>query len=589
MAIDPARAADEALRQEVQADLDASPELSRFHLRASADDGVVTIDGGVETWDEVVAAGYLAAERRGVRDVVNAVWAARVPPPVLEAAWPPPGPPLPGWVAQADVVVIGAGVIGAAIARELSRYRLTTVVLERSSDVACGASKANNGMVHPGIDPEPGSLKAILNVRGNALFEEVCRELDVPFTRDGLYGLTLTAEDAAILPLLKARGDVNGVPGVELLDREELLRRVPGATPRATGAFFCPTAGMTSPYRLTLAYAENAAANGSRLFLETAVIGLDVEGGRVTGVRTNRGPIAARWVINAAGIYADRISAMTGHQEFTIHPRRGALVIFDRQESGPAGPSVSWFGLGLPKHSKGGGAMLTVDGNMEWGPDAKEVADREDTAVTSEAARQVVEKFSGLLPEFPRNAVIAAFAGLRAATYMEDFHIAPARRVGGLIHVAGIQSPGLASAPAVSGMVLDLLRAEGLLLIERDGWQPRRVEPPHVAGLAPKALAELIDRDPAYGRIVCRCETVSEAEVRAAIRGLVPATTVDAVKRRTRAGMGRCQGGFCGPRVATILAEELGRPPTAITKDGPGSWLFSGRTRARGQAAEAHS
>ncbi len=582
MATDPSRAADEALRLEVQADLDASPELSRYRLRAAVDDGVVTVVGEVETWDEVVAAGYLAAERRGVREVVNAIRAARVPPPVLEAAWPAPGPPLPGWVAQADVVVIGAGVIGAAIARELSRYRLTVVVLERSSDVACGASKANNGMVHPGIDPEPGSLKAILNVRGNALFEGVCRELDVPFTRDGFYGLTLTPEDAAILPLLKARGDVNGVPGVEVLDREELLRRVPGATPRATGAFFCPTAGMTSPYKLTLAYAENAVANGVRLFLETAVVGLDVEGGRVTGVRTNRGPIAARWVISAAGIYADRVSAMTGHQEFTIHPRRGALVIFDHQESGPAGASVGWFGLGMPKHSKGGGAMFTVDGNMEWGPDAEEVPDREDTAVTTEAVGQVVDKFSGLLPEFPRNAVIAAFAGLRAATYKEDFHIAPSRRAGGLIHVAGIQSPGLASAPAVAEMVLDLLRAEGILLIERDGWQPRRTEPPHVAGLPQGALAELVERDPAYGRIVCRCETVSEAEVRAAIRGLVPATTVDAVKRRTRAGMGRCQGGFCGPRVAAILAEELGRPTTAITKEGPGSWLFAGRTREGG-------
>ncbi|MHB8927540.1 MAG: FAD-dependent oxidoreductase [Bacillota bacterium] len=576
---EPARSADEALRLEVQADFDRLPELAGYQLRATVGDAVVTVSGRVETWDEVVAAGHLAAEHRGVRNVVNEVRAARVDPAALAPRWPPPAPPLPGWVDEADAVVIGAGVIGSAIARELSRYRLRVVFLERSSDVACGASKANNGMVHPGIDPEPGSLKAVLNVRGNALFGTVCRDLDVPFSREGFYGLTLTPEDAAILPLLKARADVNGVPGVEVLDREELRRRLPQATPRATGAFFTPTAAMTSPYKLTVAYAENAVANGVRLFLETAVVGLDVEGGRVTGVRTNRGPIAARWVINAAGIYADEVSAMTGNKEFTIHPRRGALMVFDRQESGTPGASVGWFGLGMPKHSKGGGAMFTVDGNMEWGPDAEEVPDREDTAVTAKAIAEVVEKFHGLLPEFPKEAVIAAFAGLRAATYTEDFHIAPSPKVGGLVHVAGIQSPGLASAPAVAEMVVDILRAEGLLLIERDGWNPFRVEPPHVAGLPPEALTELVGRDPAYGRIICRCETVSEAEVRQAIHGLIPATTIDAVKRRTRAGMGRCQGGFCGPRVAAVLAEERRCPPTEVTKDGPGSWLFAGRTR----------
>ncbi|HEY3315656.1 MAG TPA: FAD-dependent oxidoreductase [Bacillota bacterium] len=575
--------ADEAMRLDILSDLRASDKLCPYRIEVAVEDATIVLTGEVETWDEVVAAGYLAARRRGVRNVVNELTAKRVPRPGAAAAspWPAEGPPLPGWTDHADVVIIGGGVIGTAIARELSRYQLEIVLLERSADVAAGASKANNGMVHPGVDPEPGSLKATLNVRGNALFGAVCADLDVPFVRSGLCGVTLTDQDAALLPLLRARAEANGVPGVEVLDRQETLRRVPGLTLRVTGAFWAPTTAMTSPYQLTVAYAENAVANGVRLFLETAAVGLDIVGGRVAAVRTNRGPIAARWVINAAGVYADEVSAMTGHKEFTIHPRRGVLMVFDRQATDP-GPSIGHFGLGMPEHSKGGGAMVTVDGNLELGPDAEELPGRDDVAVTAEGLRFVIAKWSGILPGFPLDSVIAYFAGLRAATYTEDFHVALSRKVGRLIHVAGIQSPGLASAPAVAEMVTGLLRSDGLSLIERHDWQPVRRAPPRVAGLAPEALAELVAKDPAHGRLVCRCERVSEAEIKRAIGGPVPAGTIDAIKRRTRAGMGRCQGAFCGPRVAAILSGELRRPITELTKDGPGSWLFAGRTKAQG-------
>lgn len=556
-------------------DLLAENGLHRHPIGISLEGGLVRLSGEVPRWEEAVLAGHLAGGLRGVRAVVNEIRAADPPLP------PPPSPPPDETViGRADVVIIGAGVVGAALARELSRYCLRVVLLEKESDVGCGASKANNGMVHSGIVQEPGSMKVRLNVRGNALFEGVCRELEVPFRRCGLMGLILKEEELFLLELIKARGEDGGIP-VKIISREEALAMEPSLSPEIKGAFLAPTTAMTSPYKLTVAYAENAVANGATLFLDTAVVALrPIEGG--VKVLTPAGSFLTRFCINAAGLYADRVAEMAGPPEFTLHPRKGELVIFDREFDPALHPAMATgvLALGQDPHTKGGGTMLTVDGNPEWGPTAVETADREDTAVSREGLARILQKFGPLLPGYPaRDSIITHFAGLRAATYTEDFHIAFSRHLKGLLHVAGIQSPGLAAAPAIAEYVLDLLHQEGLALEQKERFEPLRRDPVHFRDLSPEEKRDCIGRDPRYGNLICRCEQVSETEVIAALHRPVPARTLDAVKRRTRAGMGRCQGSFCAPRVIAIMARELAVPPETITKDGPGSHLFTRRTK----------
>jgi glycerol-3-phosphate dehydrogenase len=309
--------------------------------------------------------------------------------------------------------------------------------------------------------------------------------------------------------------------------------------------------------------------------LGVKVLGIDVEEGRIAGVVTDRGTIRCRYVINAAGLYADEVAAMAGPREFTIHPRLGELIIFDPRFSGQIRSSLGVFSLAQDSRTKGGGISVTVDGNMEWGPTAEEVPCKDDHPTSLEGMSRIIAKFQPLLPAFEANGrVIAAFAGLRAATYTEDFHIRPSDHVHGLFNVAGIQSPGLASAPAIAEMVIEQMRECGVAFREKPGFDPIRKQPVRFADLSHCEKQKWIAMDPAFGRMVCRCEGVTEGEIVAAIHRPVPALTVDAVKRRTRAGMGRCQGGYCLPRVSALLARELGIPMTMVTKDGPGSELF---------------
>lgn len=561
---------------ELVAELFRENDLEQFNLSISENDGLVRLSGNVPYWRQVVLAGHLAGGLRGVRGVVNEITATEEQPPPYRA---PEGNP--DLIGRADVVIIGAGIAGCAVAMELSRYKLDVVLLEKEADVACGASKANNGMVHSGIVQEPDSLRSRLNVRGNALFEALCRRLDVPFTRCGLVGLVFNEAELFLLELIKARGDNSGIP-VKVIGREEALALEPSLSPEIKGAFLAPSTAMTSPYLLTVACAENAVANGVNLFLNTEVTALEQKQGRLHKVITSRGSFIARWCINAAGVYAGRVAAMAGPPEFTIHPRKGELLIFDPESRpGHAAMATGILALGQDPYTKGGGTMLTVDGNPEWGPSAFEVPDPEDTAVTREGIDRVLEKFKPLLPGFnPGANLITYFAGVRAATYTEDFHIAPSRHMHGLLHVAGIQSPGLAAAPAIAELVLEILAREGLELVEKENYEPRRRSPLRFRELPSKEQNRLINKDPRYGHIVCRCEQITEAEIANALHRPVPALTLDAVKRRTRAGMGRCQGGFCTPRVLLIMARELGIPLEKLTKNGPGSPLFSRQTKA---------
>ncbi len=501
---------------------------------------------------------------------------------------------------RAEVVVVGAGVIGCAIARELTRYTTDVVVLEKENDVACGASKANNAEVHSGIGEELGTLKQRLNVRGNSLYDEFVRGLGVEFKRQGLLIVvtprSIPPEAAERMTdeereeLLKVRipegivayGEKAGIKGLRILSREEVLRREPNVTPEAVSGVFDPNYGLVCPYKLTIALAEHAVINGARIFLNTEVTGIRVEDGRVRGVVTERGEISTGIVVNAAGVFADEVADMAGAGGFRIHPRKGATLLFDREVTREyVRSSVALFRLpGMKKErSKGGGAMPTVEGNLQLGPTAVEVEDKYDTSVSAEEIEEIFERFHYLLPGFPRDAVISAFSGVRAPTFEEDFVIEASDRVHGFVNVAGIQSPGLASAPAIVEMVMGFLHDLGIPRRPRPDFDPVRPATPRFAELDDEQRDRLIRKDPRWGHIVCRCEFVTEAEVLAAIHSLVPATDLDGVKRRTRTGMGRCQGGFCGHRVAAILARELGIPITEVTKSGRGSPVYLGETK----------
>ncbi|MBC7246749.1 MAG: NAD(P)/FAD-dependent oxidoreductase [Actinobacteria bacterium] len=508
------------------------------------------------------------------------------------------------------MVIVGGGITGCAIAREITRYTPDVVVLEKESDVACGASKANNAEVHSGIGEDAGTLKQKLNVRGNYLYDEFVRGLGVDFKRQGLIIVVTprsVPEEAArqlsdeeLRELLErkipegivAYGEKAGIKGLRVLSRSEVLQREPNVTPEAVAGVFDPNYGLVCPYKLTIALAESAVINGARVFTNTEVTGIRVEDGRVRGVVTGRGEISTGLVVNAAGVFADEVAEMAGAGGFRIHPRKGATLLFDREVTSEyVRSSVALFRMpGMKKeHSKGGGAMPTIEGNLQLGPTAVEVEDKYDTSISAEEIEEIFERFHYLLPEFPREAVISAFSGVRAPTLEEDFVIEASDRVHGFINVAGIQSPGLASAPAIVEMVMGFLHEMGIPRNPRPDFDPVRPAVPRFAELSDDERDRLIREDPRWGHIVCRCEYVSEAEVVRAIHSLIPARDLDAVKRRTRVGMGRCQGGFCTHRVAAILARELGIPVTEVTKSGEGSAVFMGETkdilaRGRGEA-----
>jgi len=502
---------------------------------------------------------------------------------------------------SAEVVVIGAGVSGCSVAREVVKYTPDVVIIEKESDVSDATTKANNAEVHSGIGEKRGTLKQKLNVRGNRMYDEFVKDLGVDFQRQGLLIVitrrTLPESITGRLPghmvnfllerivprliLLSARR--KGIRGQRVLSRDEIFRTEPHVTRNAVAGVFDPNYGMVAPYKLTIALAENAVHNGAKLFLNTEVTDIRVEGSRVKAVVTDRGEIETSIVVNAAGVFADEVADMAGAGGFKIHPRKGASLLFDKDVTRDyVRSSVSEFRMHgkAEKKSKGGGALPTLEGNLQLGPTAIEVDDKYDTSISADEIQEIFDRFYYLLPDFPRAAMISAFSGIRAATEEEDFVIGASERVHGFVNVAGIQSPGLASAPAIAEMVMGILHDLGIPRLRRDDYDPKRTAPPRFAVLDNEERNRLIREDPRYGHVICRCESVTEAEALNAIHSIIPATNMDAVKRRTRIGMGRCQGGFCGYRLAQILARELGVPVTDITKDGEGSWLFAGETKS---------
>ena len=470
-----------------------------------------------------------------------------------------------------DVVIVGAGVCGCSIARELSRYDCRLAVLEREKDVCEGTSKANSGIVHSGFDAKPGTLKARLNVRGNAMMDQLAKELDIPFRRNGSLVLCWKEEELSKLLALKEQGEKNGVPGLRILSREELKQREPEISDEAFAALYAPTGGIVCPFELTIAQAEAAALNGADFYRETQVREILRREGEYE-LRTERGSFIAPVVINAAGIYADRIHGMVSALPLSLVPRKGEYHLYDKTAGGLVHSTI----FQLPT-AMGKGVLVTptVHGNLLMGPTAVDIQDKEGTGTTREGLLDITKRAARSVRSIPAREEITSFAGLRAHGDRGDFIIEEAPDAPGFVDVAGIESPGLSSAPAIGEMVAGMVK-EKLSLTEKSSYVTRRKGVTRFASLSDEKKAELVRQNPAFGRIVCRCETVTEGEILEAIHRPVGALTLDGVKRRTRAGMGRCQAGFCSPRVMEILSRELGISMEKIVKSGAESRMIVG-------------
>ncbi|EFB75280.1 NAD(P)/FAD-dependent oxidoreductase [Subdoligranulum variabile] len=471
-----------------------------------------------------------------------------------------------------DVIIIGGGVSGCAAARELSRYQGEFLLIDKEEDVCCGTSKANSAIVHAGFDAPAGSRMAALNVAGSRRMPDLAKELDFAYQQCGSLVVCLSEEDRPALEKLLENGRANGVEGLRIVERAELRAMEPNIADEAVAALWAPTGGIVCPFGLTYAFAENAARNGVQFQFHTEVQRIEpMEGG--WRLFTNRGPLETRCVVNAAGVHADELHNQVSGDTMTIVPRRGDYFLLDHA----AGAHVHHTIFQLPgKFGKGVLVTPTVHGNLLVGPTATDIDDKEDTATTAAELAEVRAKAGLAVKDLPLRQTITSFAGLRAHEVRHEFFIEEAAP--GFVDCAGIESPGLSASPAI-GLEVARLVQNILHLAENPGFDPHRK-----GILDPKTLpfeerAALVREHPAYGQVICRCETVTEGEILDAIHRVPGARSLDGVKRRTRAGMGRCQAGFCSPRVLEILARELGVPQEAITKCGGDSRLIAGTNK----------
>ena len=462
-----------------------------------------------------------------------------------------------------DVIIIGAGVSGCAIARELSRYQLDICVLERESDICEGTSKANSGIVHGGFDAKPGTLKAKLNVLGNSMMDEMSKKLDFEFKRNGSMVVCQNEMGIPALEKLLEQGKENGVKGMKILKREQALELEPNLADGVYAVLHIPSGGIVCPFGMNIAYAENAAQNGVEFKLETEVQLIE-RVGQDYRIQTNQGVFDTKYVINAAGVYADVFHNMVSELKIHIMPRRGDYCLLDKT----AGDLVRHTIFQLPTE-KGKGVLVTptIHGNLLLGPTAIDIEDKEATATTAKGLQEVLEKCTKSVKNIPFKQVITSFAGLRAHEEHGEFIIGEVEDAKGFIDVAGIESPGLTSAPAIGIYVRDIL-AEKMELKEKEIFVEERKGIVRFLDLPKEEQNRLLQKNQAYGQIVCRCEQITEGEILDAIHRPLGATTLDGVKRRTRAGMGRCQAGFCTPKVMEILARELHLELKDIRKNG---------------------
>lgn len=475
---------------------------------------------------------------------------------------------------QYDLIIIGAGISGCSIARELSRYQLKVAVLEKNSDVAAGTTKANGGIIHAGDDPQPGTLKALLNVQGVNMYPTYAKELGFRYKETGSMVVGFNEDDLKYLEKLLDNGIQNGVEGIELIkDPQRIVAIEPQCSKEAKYAVYCPHCGIVDPFEVAIAMIENAVENGVDLYLDEPATSITKENNLFT-ITTPKDTYQATYIIDAAGLHADDVARLMGIDEYNIVARHGDLLMLDK-ECGvknlmPLYPIPS-------KESKGTVSLSTLAGNVIVSATAV-YREKDDTDSYKEGIEQLLAGASKLVNGLNTRKVIRTFAGERAVAENNnnDFWIKPSQTCENWFHVAGIQSPGVASAPALAMYVLNMLRDNNVPLVEKETWNPHREEPIDFSELSPREQNDIIHEKPNYGKIVCRCETVTEGEIVAAIHRNPQAKTVEAVKRRTRAGMGRCQSGFCQSKVVLILARELGIPVEDVRLESQNGWLLSG-------------
>jgi glycerol-3-phosphate dehydrogenase len=471
-----------------------------------------------------------------------------------------------------DVLIIGGGVVGCAIARELTRYHLNVLLVEKNCEAGFGTSKSNSGIIHAGHHASPKTMKGRLEWAGNPMWDELCRDLGFGFKRVGEITVAFTVDEVQTLEHLKWQGDQKSVPGMEMWDRERLRKEEPSLNPDLIAALFVPTSGVINPYEACFALLENAHLNGLRLVMNQRVTRIAPVAEDVLEVRTLDNIFHARYVINAAGLHSDAIAEMAGVRTFTILPRKGEEYLLDKRLTGFVSHII--FPCPTPV-SKGILIIPTYDGTLMVGPTALSTPDKTDLTTSTAGCDEIFAAVKKLAPGISERDVIAEFAGLRAVSDTEDFVIGPTA-LKGFLNVAGIQSPGLTASPAIAKLVAELLQAEGLKLIPRDDFVPTLRRPLHFAALPTEEQIRLSQTDARYGHVICRCEHITEREIVDAIH--YGARTLDGIKFRTRAGMGRCQGGFCSWRSMELIARETGVPMTAITKRGGDSWIVTERS-----------
>lgn len=538
----------------------------------------IRLSGNVDTWEKVVKAGQIAA-RTKFKEIINDIFFEKNNQKFPTNEQLEYSARFENW----DIVIIGGGIIGCAIARELSKYDLKICIVEKEYDVAIHASSRNDGMIHPGIAAPMNSLKCKLNIRGNALYEKISKELEVPINWCGSSILFRSNSSKVIWPFFWIKAKIIGMQGLEYMSKSDVYQQEPHLSEGVKWGVMCKNAGVTSPYKMTVAYAENAIHNGVNLKLNTKVIGMrktpsnenlkynDLISEVYVQNQNEKYTLKTKIVINAAGVYSDYIAEFAGDRYFSIHPRKGEVVLFDKKKAYLVNGILGFIGDRSSKHTKGGGIIKTYEGNILVGPNAIETFERDnyetDRTTIDEMLRMKLPQVNGLDIKDD----ITYFTGIRAATYKEDFIIEPSRQVNNLIHVAGIQSPGFASAPAIAEYVENICHVMYRELTSEKmmpnlAFNPIRKAIPNLQAMSSEERSKRIAARPEYGEIICRCEEISKGEIIDALRSPIKVETIDGIKRRVRAGMGRCQGGFCMPLVMEIIHSELGVPMDQITK-----------------------
>ena len=477
---------------------------------------------------------------------------------------------------KTDVVVIGAGAVGCAIARELSKYDVNVVVVDKRDDVGGDASKSNSAIIHTGYDAAPGTLESQLVVAANPMYDEITKDLDIPFKRIGAILPAFTDEQFEQLPAIKEKAFKNHVYDVEYLSKEEILAKEPELNPEVKGGLFIPRESIIDPFILVQALAENANENGVTFMLNTEVTDINVEDGAIKSVVTTAGTIETTYVVNAAALHCDDISAMVGKADYKVVARRGQFYILDKNTS----CKVQNIVLPIPtKVTKGKLMCPTIHGNMLVGPTAEDLPDKVDSSVTTEGLATIYEDVSKMIPNVNIRDTITQYSGLRPNRNPEGLHVDVYDDVKGYVNLSGVRSTGLTLCVAMGKYVVEKLKEIGMNVSLKDDFISTRKGIPIFHEMSLEEQENIIKEDPLYGTIVCRCETITEGEIMRAIHRPLGARTVDAVKRRVRAGMGRCQGGFCGPKVIEILARELDIPTEQVNKNLAGSYMVVGQNK----------